>query len=278
MSVSIASWSAVDGLLTIDSSFVAPANYKFYEFAVKCNGDYADSVGVPRNQYTRVNKILTTGHRISYIDLAVWPNGTLTFTVSVTYQHITTGAYYVDPQTPTVTLNNNWHATDLIASAAFLPQGVIQKPVTLTFEVPGTITTLTVPVTLTAEDNNAVTGYLVKETAAVPAVNDPAWAASIGSIHVVGYGDHTLYAWAKDADGNVSDPVSAVVTVLPPPPPFATPKGGKFQTGRVVTLTDPAGGIILYTTDGSDPRSVIATFDGVAQFFNGSLLTNGDVQ
>lgn len=60
-------------------------------------------------------------------------------------------------------------------------------------------------------------------------------------------------------------------------PPFAPP-AGSYPSAQEVTLTDPAGGIIIYTLDGTDPRDYIVTSGGLAVFSEGELVTTGDVQ
>jgi hypothetical protein len=93
-------------------------------------------------------------------------------------------------------------------------------PTVTAFTVPATVidtsAPLTVPVTsFTATDNVAVTGYMVTETATVPGAGDAGWTGTAPASYDVqaGYGSYTLYAWAKDAAGNVSVSASAPVTV-----------------------------------------------------------------
>jgi len=96
-------------------------------------------------------------------------------------------------------------------------------PMVTAFVIPATSSYLNVPITtFTATDNVAVTGYLVTETAAAPAAGAAGWSATApGSYTFTTQGSKTLYAWAKDASGNVSASLSASV---------------------VITLTDPTGG------------------------------------
>lgn len=66
-------------------------------------------------------------------------------------------------------------------------------------------------------DNVGVTGYLVSETGAAPLANDPRWVSTApGSYTFAAYGAKTLYAWAKDAAGNISPRVAAYPTLLDP--------------------------------------------------------------
>ena len=92
-------------------------------------------------------------------------------------------------------------------------------PVVSTFTVPATATSLTVSITaLTATDNVAVTGYLVNESATKPAAGNWPAAAPTSYTFANAVGTKTLYAWARDAAGNVSNlyPVRNVIITLPP--------------------------------------------------------------
>ena len=94
-----------------------------------------------------------------------------------------------------------------------LPDGT--APVVDTFTLPATATSLTVPVSaLSATDNLAVTGYLITTSATVPSAGDAGWSASVPtSATAAAAGSVTFYAWAKDAAGNVSNPMSATVII-----------------------------------------------------------------
>lgn len=64
--------------------------------------------------------------------------------------------------------------------------------------------------TLAATDNVGVTGYLVSESATVPAATDSGWSATPPVAHTLTAASvTTLYAWAKDAAGNISPARSA---------------------------------------------------------------------
>lgn len=82
----------------------------------------------------------------------------------------------------------------------------IAPPVVAAFSVPSSSTSLTIPVnSFTASDNVAVTGYKINEISTVPGIGDSGWTASPPTSYTFStYGSKTLYAWAKDAAGNVS--------------------------------------------------------------------------
>jgi hypothetical protein len=89
-------------------------------------------------------------------------------------------------------------------------------PVVSAFTLPATATSLTVPVsTLTATDNVGVTGYCLTETN--NAASCGSWPATAPTRYsFASYGFHTLFAFARDAAGNNSTPLSsgAGVTIV----------------------------------------------------------------
>jgi len=88
-------------------------------------------------------------------------------------------------------------------------------PSVTVFAMPSISSSLTVAITsFTASDNVSVTGYLLTETSSKPSATASGWA----SARPVSYtfssaGSKTLYAWAKDAAGNVSTSRSASITI-----------------------------------------------------------------
>jgi hypothetical protein len=98
-------------------------------------------------------------------------------------------------------------------------------PVISSFSIPSTWNSLTVPITsFVATDNVGVTGYALSESGSAPSSG---WSGSAPSSYTFSSaGNKTLYAWARDAAGNISSPQSAQVTIRvgpPPPPPDTTP-------------------------------------------------------
>ena len=100
-------------------------------------------------------------------------------------------------------------------SAASQPSSDTAAPLVTAFSVPASSSSLTVPLTVfTATDNVGVTGYLVTLSAALPSATAAGWRASApGSYTVSAPGTLTLFAWARDAAGNVSASRSAAVRV-----------------------------------------------------------------
>ena len=91
-------------------------------------------------------------------------------------------------------------------------------PSVTAFTIPATSSSLTVSITsFTATDNTAVTGYVVTESATAPAASATGWSATAPTSYAASAaGARTLYAWAKDAAGNVSTSRSAPVTITLP--------------------------------------------------------------
>jgi len=144
------------------------------------------------------------------------------------------GLPFVNWQTA-MTVNANWKADYLVdgvhvnaaakdvlvtgimsALTPFLAaDGAIVFPAVTYFTIPATSTTLTVPITsLLATDDVAVTGYKLTESATPPLAGDSGWSATAPETHTFAEaGIKTLWAWAKDAAGNVSAGVSDTVVI-----------------------------------------------------------------
>ncbi len=94
----------------------------------------------------------------------------------------------------------------------------ITSPTVTAFVIPSTSTSLVVSVSsFTASDNTAVTGYLLTETSSTPSAGLGTWTGSAPTTYTFATaGSKTLYAWAKDAAGNVSSSLNdSVVITLP---------------------------------------------------------------
>lgn len=88
-------------------------------------------------------------------------------------------------------------------------------PVVTDFVIPTTSTSLTVDITtFIATDAVGVTGYLITEASGTPAIDHADWSESTWSEFVFSTeGAKTLYAWAKDFAGNISDSATDSVTI-----------------------------------------------------------------
>lgn len=99
-------------------------------------------------------------------------------------------------------------------SVAFEENVTTSPPVISSFEIP-MIYQQKIPIlSFTATDDQGVTGYLLTETSTTPSINDPKWTATPPSVYYFSSeGKKTLYAWAKDADGNISQSVSREIKI-----------------------------------------------------------------
>ena len=92
------------------------------------------------------------------------------------------------------------------------------KPIVTSFVIPTESSSLTVPINaFSASDNTGVTGYLLTETLTVPSSTNDNWTSSAPNSYTFATeGSKTVYAWAKDAAGNVSTSLSAQVVITLP--------------------------------------------------------------
>jgi hypothetical protein len=88
-------------------------------------------------------------------------------------------------------------------------------PTITTFTIPATSNSLTVTgITFEATDAVGVTGYLISEDDATPGLDSPGWSeTTLTQFIFASEGEKTLYAWAKDAAGNISTISSDSVTI-----------------------------------------------------------------
>jgi|GEM_PF-1053952 len=106
------------------------------------------------------------------------------------------------------TLNIEWGASSADTT----------KPVVTAFTIPSSSTSLTVAInSFTATDSVGVTGYMVTTSSTAPSASSASWLTSAPKSYTFSSsttsGSKTLYAWAKDAAGNVSNSKSASVTL-----------------------------------------------------------------
>jgi hypothetical protein len=108
------------------------------------------------------------------------------------------------------------------------PVGDTTAPTVTSFQIPSTASSLTVSITnFSASDNVGVTGYKLTESITKPNAGDPGWSGTPQSTYTFSSeGTKTLYAWAKDAAGNVSNSLNDSVTItLPDTTAPNTPNG-----------------------------------------------------
>jgi len=96
--------------------------------------------------------------------------------------------------------------------------GDTTAPTVTAFTLPSSSTSLTVSInSFTAMDDVDVTGYMVTNSSTKPTASASGWSTNAPTSYTFSSsttsGTKTLYAWAKDAAGNVSASKSASVTI-----------------------------------------------------------------
>ena len=143
------------------------------------------------------------------------------------------------------------------------PRADTTPPTVTSFSIPAESSSLTVPITsFSATDNpggTGVAGYRVTESVSTPSPSDPYWSTFAPSNYTFATeGTKTLYAWAKDAAGNVSTSLSANVTLtlpsLPPPKP-------RVEEKVIILASEPK------------EKVIILAFEDVHFDFDKSILT-----
>ncbi len=170
-------------------------------------------------------------------------------------------------------------------------------PSITSFSIPSTASSLTISISsLTATDNVGVAGYVLTESATTPSPTATGWSATApASYTFASAGTKTLYAWAKDAAGNVSASSSRNVVITLPPPPTVNILWRNSATGQdavwymnqqatsgvlLPTLTDlnwKIVGVGDFNTDGK-PDLVwrhSVTGQNAVWYMNGTSLTSG---
>ncbi|WP_321373604.1 LamG-like jellyroll fold domain-containing protein [uncultured Draconibacterium sp.] len=115
-------------------------------------------------------------------------------------------------------------------------------PIISSFSIPTTSTSLTVPIlSFDANDDGGVTGYILTESAIKPSSTDNGWLTTVPSSYTFTQeGNKTLYAWAKDATGNISSSQSSSV-IITLPDMSSTSSEYLFEEGAGVTVIDSKG-------------------------------------
>ena len=113
--------------------------------------------------------------------------------------------------------------SSLVAASlkAYVSSSDVTKPVVNSFTAPSSSTsTLITGITMAATDDTGVTGYGITESATPPLPSLLTSATPLTTYTAASAGTKTLYAWAKDAAGNVSNVFTAqTVTITLPPKP-----------------------------------------------------------
>ncbi len=198
--------------------------------AITSNTVYVASYFCPAGHYSdNVSFFATAG--VDNVPLHALANGVSG--VNGVYAYGSTSSF------PSSGWNSSNYWVDVVFSTSIAPDTT--PPTISAFTVPATATTLTVAInSLTATDNVGVTGYLVNESATAPTASATGWILPAPTSYTfTTAGSKTLYAWAKDAAGNVSASMSATVVITLPPPTVSTvaPSNGATGVGTGSNLT-----------------------------------------
>jgi trimeric autotransporter adhesin len=167
-------------------------------------------------------------------------------------------------------------ARSAIAVAALnpAPTGDTTKPTVTTFTVPATSSSLTISgITFTASDNVGVTGYLINESATPPSAAAITLGSAPTSYTAASVGAKILYAWVKDAAGNVSNvftnqncTIALTDAIKPSVTAFTVPATSSSLTisGITFTASDNVGVTGYLINESSTPPAAAAITLGSA--------------
>lgn len=132
-------------------------------------------------------------------------------------------------------------------------------PILSAFSMPATSTSLTVTgLSITASDNVGVTGYYLSESSVKPLASAVGWLVTKpNSYTFASVGSKTLYLWVKDAAGNISNMLSATVSItdsiVPTISVFTLPatSASLTVTGISITASDNIGVTGYYLSESS---------------------------
>ena len=170
------------------------------------------------NKFSGLNSVLGSSLNPQYVnDKSVLGSG------------IGNGDYHLTASSPALNLISSGQALlpydidgDLRHDNGFGASGAyewdIVAPTVTAFATPSTATSLIVSVSsFTAIDGVGVTGYKLTESSVVPAYDDSGWFDSAPALYTFSSaGAKTLYAWSKDAVGNISESQNASVIITLP--------------------------------------------------------------
>ncbi len=172
------------------------------------------SLTVPITSFSATDNVGVTGYLVtetSATPAATAPgwNGTAQTSYTFTSQGVKTLYAWAKDAANNVSTSRSASVTITI------PAGDTTPPTVTSFEIPAVSSSARVEIlAITATDNVGVTGYLVKKSSSAPSADDAGWQPSPpASIRFSGEGVKTLYAWAKDSAGNVSQPARATVLI-----------------------------------------------------------------
>ena len=170
-----------------------------------------------------------------------------------------------------------------------------EKPVVTAFSVAVSESfEMTIGVTFTATDNHTINGYMITTSSTPPSATDPGWSTDLPTTFTLTTaGPNTIYAWAKDAAGNVSNPIAGVQVILKPvrrdKSPYiyydsisaACSAAASGETIKALAVTVPESVTISKTltikgghADGYGSQPGVTTIQGTLTIGTGSLIVD----
>ena len=263
-----------DVIVPIVSAFIIPST--------------ASSLTVSISTFTATDNIGVTGYLLTETSSA--PSATAagwSSTKPITYNFPTIGTktLYAWAKDAAGNVSTSRNAGVIISSSTD-----VTVPVVSAFTIPSTASSLTVSIsTFTTTDNIGVTGYLLTETSSAPSATAAGWSSTKPiTYNFPTIGTKTLYAWAKDAAGNVSASRNDAVNLSYPVAStftFTGPSSGNVNsesTNFTVTPNNLYTGTITITTMGigsAGLSKIVLTFSNTstAQSFSITPTVAGSI-
>jgi hypothetical protein len=233
------------------------ANNKFIGFTSNINGSVTSTTN---DQNSSTSTVVSAGSGDFHLTGATAAGTSYSSPYNVDMDGVTRGSYGVWDRGAYEYVSGSGDTTD---------------PVVTAFVIPATSETYVVPITtFTATDNSSVSGYCVNESATPPtsgSCGGSGWSSSAQTSYTFSSeGAKTLYAWAKDPSGNISDSLNDSVTITLPvdedPPVFSTVVPSDEATNQSSSADiswsydEPIGSVVV-TVSGSVSGSIVSAVD-----------------
>lgn len=170
----------------------------------------SQALSVPITAFTAFDNLAVSGYKITESTASPLANDTgWSSTVPTSYTFVTNGSKTLYARAKDAAGN-----ISLPATASIMVDTI--KPTISAFTPPLHSSSLVTPVSnFTASDDlSGVGAYLLTTTATTPTATDPGWSTTVPTSYTfASTGSKTLYAWVKDAAGNISTSASASVTI-----------------------------------------------------------------
>ena len=260
--------TVVNDVTAPTASITTPANSAVLSGAVTISAAASDNVGISKVEFYLNGVLQTAMNTVPYS--YIWNTATVSNgSYAIIAKAYDTANNATTSSTVNVTVNNQ--VADVTA------------PVVTAFTIPATASSLTLAISsFTASDSTGVTGYLLTESSTAPSAGAAGWTASVpASYTFASAGSKTLYAWAKDAAGNVSSSINRSVTISLPDTTapvvvinsVTSPTTATSQT-LSGSVTDNVG-VASVTVQVGSAVAYAATLSGNSWSFNLSGLTVG---